>query len=280
VQPSDYERVERAIRFIDERYRDQPRLEEVAVHVGLSPFHFQRLFRRWAGVSPKRFLQLVTAGHARHLLRSAGSTLDTAWDVGLSSPSRLHDLMVSIDAVTPGEVGSRGEGLVIRYGGHQTPFGRCLIAVTDRGVCALHFLDGDGSELLTALAADWPAATLQEDRNETGRIVERIFAARSEASKRPLPLLLKGTNFQVKVWEALLRIPPGAAATYGDVAEAIGAQRAVRAVGTAVGRNPVAYLIPCHRVLRSTGALGGYRWGTERKRAMLAWESARIEEPA
>jgi AraC family transcriptional regulator, regulatory protein of adaptative response / methylated-DNA-[protein]-cysteine methyltransferase len=277
--PSDYERVERAIQFIDTRYGDQPSLAEVAAHVGLSPHHFQRVFRRWAGVSPKRFLQLVTAEHARRLLRSSGSTLEVAWTLGLSGSSRLHDLLVTIDAVTPGEAATGGSGLTIRYGVHPSPFGACFVAVTERGVCALHFLDGDPGSPLAALARDWPAAALREDAAGTAGILRDVFAARL-GEPRPLSVLIRGTNFQVQVWEALLRVPPGAATSYGHLAQAVGMPRAARAVGTAVGRNPIAYLIPCHRVLRRSGAFGGYRWGVERKRAMLAWEAARQEAPA
>lgn len=274
--PSDYERVERAIRYIDTGYADQPSLAEVAAHVGLSPHHFQRLFRRWAGVSPKRFLQLVTAEHARRLLRAPGSTLDVAWTLGLSGPSRLHDLLVSVDAVTPGEFGAGGEGLDIRYGVHGSPFGPCFIAVTERGVCALHFLGDAPDEPLAALRRDWPEAALREDAAGAGEALRDVFP-HEPTTGQPLSVLVRGTNFQVQVWEALLRIPPGAATSYGYLAHSLGVPSGARAVGSAVGRNPIAYLIPCHRVLRASGAFGGYRWGEERKRAMLAWESAQRE---
>jgi AraC family transcriptional regulator, regulatory protein of adaptative response / methylated-DNA-[protein]-cysteine methyltransferase len=277
--PSDYERVERAIRFIDAHYHEQPSLQDVAEHVGLSPSHFQRLFQRWAGVSPKRFLQLVTAEHARRLLRASGSTLDVAWTLGLSSPSRLHDLLVSLDAVTPGEFGAGGEGLEIRYGVHDSPFGLCFIAVTERGVCALHFLGDAPAEPLSALRKDWPEAALREDPAGAGEVLQGVFP-REPGTGQPLPVLVRGTNFQVQVWDALLRVPPGAATTYGHLARSLGMPRAARAVGTAVGRNPIAYLIPCHRVLRASGAFGEYRWGAERKRAMLAWEATRHAAPA
>jgi len=274
---SDYRRVERAIRFIDDHFIEQPNLDEVAAHVGLSPHHFQRLFQRWAGVSPKRFLQFTTAVHARRLLRNDRSTLDATLDLGLSSTSRLHDLMVTIDAVTPGEHGSRGEGLVIRYGIHESPFGECLLATTDRGVCALHFLDGaSSSAAVSELAAEWPAATLREHTVDTATVLAQIFSTDSSVGVEPLPVLVKGTNFQVRVWLALLRLSPGSATTYGRLAGSIDEPGAARAVGTAIGRNAIAFLIPCHRVLRSCGGLGGYRWGPERKRALLAWESARL----
>jgi AraC family transcriptional regulator, regulatory protein of adaptative response / methylated-DNA-[protein]-cysteine methyltransferase len=275
VPQSDYERVERAILYIDEHFRRQPGLEEVARHVGLSPHHFQRLFRRWAGVSPKRFLQLVTAEHARHLLRAGQPALQTSLDLGLSSPSRLHDLMVRLYAVTPGEDAASGRGLTIRHGVHESPFGPALLASTERGVCALDFVpDGDAAAPLAAISARWPEARLAHDPAHAAATLARVFDGGA------VPLHVQGTNFQARVWEALLRIPPGAATSYGRLAAAVGAPGAARAVGAAVGSNPVAYLIPCHRVLRASGALGGYRWGVPRKRAMLAWEAARAEGAA
>jgi AraC family transcriptional regulator of adaptative response/methylated-DNA-[protein]-cysteine methyltransferase len=258
----DYRRVERAIRFLDAHARRRPSLDETAAHVGLSPFHFQRLFRRWAGTSPKRFLQYVTAEHAKRRLRDARSVLDTTLDTGLSSSGRLHDLLVSVDAVTPGEVRRLGEGLRIRYGMHETPFGRARIAVTERGITNLAFTDKT-----TDLEEEWPRAELAHDPDATAGWIERIF-------ERPgsLPVLLRGTNLQLRVWEALLRIPEGAVVSYGSLAAALGKPNAARAVAGAVARNPIAYLIPCHRVLRATGTIGGYRWGTARKKAILAHE--------
>jgi AraC family transcriptional regulator of adaptative response/methylated-DNA-[protein]-cysteine methyltransferase len=270
---TDYDRVGRAIRYLEAHADEQPTLAEVARAAGLSPFHFQRLFRRWVGVSPKRFLQFVTAQHAKEALRRGQSVLETAYDVGLSGPGRLHDLMVNVDAVTPGEVRSAGAGLRIRYGRHATPFGDCVIGLTPRGICLLFFSDGAG-EALERLHADWPGADIEKDQAGTEHTVARLFATGRRATEAPT-LHLTGTNFQLKVWEALLRVPAGAAVTYGDVAAAIGAPNAARAVGTAVGQNPIAFVIPCHRVLRATGALGGYRWGLERKRAMLVWEGIR-----
>lgn len=270
----DYVRVEKAIRYLEENFRRQPTLEEVARATGLSEYHFQRLFRRWVGVSPKRFLQYLTAGHARDLLERQRTVLDAAYEVGLSGAGRLHDLMVGVDAVTPGEVRRLGAGLVVRYGLHDTPFGEGLIAVTERGICGMSFLEERGEDgALEELRARWPEATLVEDPAATGPLVGRIFEAGAPDTR--LPLLLRGTNFQVKVWEALLRIPAGAVATYEEVAELAGAPGAARAVGTAVGRNPVAYLIPCHRVIRKSGVFGDYRWGATRKRAILGWEAAR-----
>jgi AraC family transcriptional regulator of adaptative response/methylated-DNA-[protein]-cysteine methyltransferase len=270
----DYARVERAIRFLDEHFREQPRLAEVAAAVGMSEYHFQRLFRRWAGVSPKRFLQFLTADYARGLLRDSSTALETALEAGLSGPGRLHDLMVSVDAATPGEIRSGGEGVVVRHGVHPSPFGPALLAATERGICSLSFLEGaDDPRPLEALRAGWPGARLVENVGATAPLARRAFAR--AAGEGRLPLHLRGTNFQIRVWEALLRVPEGAVVTYESLAAAAGAPGAARAVGAAVGANPVAYVIPCHRVIRKTGAFGGYRWGTARKRALLGWEAAR-----
>jgi AraC family transcriptional regulator, regulatory protein of adaptative response / methylated-DNA-[protein]-cysteine methyltransferase len=277
---ADYLRVEKAIRFLEENAREQPPLEEVARRVGMSEYHFQRVFRRWAGVSPKRFLQFLTAGHARRLLEDSWPVLDAALEVGLSGPGRLHDLMVVVDAMTPGEVRRRGEGLTIRYGSHPTPFGDCLLALTDRGVCDLGFPGAEDGDPVAALRARWPLARLEERPEATAPVAERIFARGAAPGTPPLPLLLVGTNFQIRVWEALLRIPAGEVTSYERLAAGIGAPTAARAVGSAVGRNPVAYLIPCHRVIRGTGVFGEYRWGSARKKAMLGWEAARRESAA
>ena len=269
----DYLRIEKAIRYLDENFRSQPELAEVAGAVGLSEFHFQRLFRRWAGVTPKRFVQFLTADYARQLLRGSATVLEAAYSAGLSGTGRLHDLIVSVDGVTPGEVRSRGSGLVIRYGFHDSPFGELLLAITDRGVCALAFLGEGGRQTALQDVVDrWPEAHLREDTPGTRSVAENIF---SPATGSPIPIHLQGTNFQIKVWEALLRIPEGEVACYEQLAEAVGSPAAVRAVGTAVGRNPIAYVIPCHRVIRKTGAFGEYRWGAVRKRAMFGWEAAR-----
>lgn len=276
---ADYERVAAAIRFLTENAERQPALEELAHEVGLSPHHFQRVFRRWAGVSPKRFLQYLTVEHAKLLLRQSSTVLDTSYEVGLSGPGRLHDLFVSAEAVTPGEFKSRGAGVEIAWGLHATPFGDCLLAATDRGICHLSFPEAGTSEGLDRLRHDWANAAIHEDAEVSGRLIERLFAPGEEAGK-PLPLLLKGTNFQLKVWQALLHVPAGRAVSYGDIAVHIGQPDAVRAVGSAVGANPISWLIPCHRVLRKTGELGGYRWGIVRKQAMIGWESARVEAPA
>ncbi len=269
---SDYERVRSAILYIQENAVDQPSLNDVAAHVNLSPYHFQRMFRRWAGVSPKRFLQHLTVSQAKELLRGSEAVLDTAFAVGLSGSGRLHDLMVSTEAVTPGEYKTRGDGVEIRYGVHETPFGGCLIAVTDRGICALKFLEHDGVSLaLTELRDQWGRATLVPNDAVTAPLAEHVFDL-AQGGGAPLSLHLVGTNFQLKVWEGLLRIPAGAVISYGGLAGRLDMPSATRAVASAVGSNPVGYLIPCHRVLRSSGALGGYRWGLERKLVMLERE--------
>jgi AraC family transcriptional regulator of adaptative response/methylated-DNA-[protein]-cysteine methyltransferase len=273
---TDYERVEAAIRFLTENADRQPGLDELAREAGLSPHHFQRIFKRWAGVSPKRFLQYLTIEHAKHLLRHSSSVLDASYEVGLSGPGRLHDLFVSLEAVTPGEYKSRGRGIEIAWGLHSTPFGDCLLAATDRGICHLSFPEPGTSEGMARLRLDWTNAEIHEDPAASARVVERLFE-NDPGAGGPLPLLLKGTNFQIKVWEALLRIPRGRAVSYGDIASHIGHPDAVRAVGSAVGANPISWLIPCHRVLRNTGELGGYRWGPLRKKAMIGWESAKVE---
>lgn len=273
----DYTRVAEAIRFLETNYQSQPDLASVAAHIGLSEYHFQRLFRRWAGISPKRFLQYLTADHAQQLLRESHNTLDTSLAVGLSGPGRLHDLLVNVYAMTPGEIKAAGDGLVVRYGFHASPFGTCLLATTPRGVCGLAFVkDGDQTTAVDTLRQTWPEAELAADQTAINPIAERVFD-RQTASQKPVTLVLRGTNFQIRVWEALLKIPAGHAASYGDVAEVMGAPKAVRAVGTAVGKNNIAYLIPCHRVIRQSGAFGNYRWGSTRKKAMLGWEAAQRE---
>ncbi len=274
---ADYARVERAIRFIEAHRLTQPKLDEVAEAMGLSPFHAQRLFTRWVGVSPKRFLGLLTVEHAKAALAARASVLDTAYDVGLSGPSRLHDLFVTYEALTPGEYKARGAGMTLRWGVHPTPFGEALLAVTERGVARLAFIAGDElADALDEVRKDWPASALVRDQDGTAAWLPRIFPGGRSAE--PLPLLAKGTAFQTQVWRALLRIPAGATMTYGELAAALGKPGAARAVGTACKVNPIAFLIPCHRVIRATGALGGYRWGLVRKRAMLAWEAARCQE--
>ena len=249
----DYERVEQAINFIEQNFRSQPTLSEAARSVGLSEYHFQRLFKRWVGISPKRFLQFLTVDHARDLLRNGKSVLATSYDAGLSGPGRLHDLFVTVDAVTPGEYKQQGEGLVISYGFHDTPFGDCFIAATERGVTNLEF--GARRNCVERLRENWRAASLRENGEFTGSFVERIFG-RNRDDQSSITLYLRGTNFQLKV------------------AQQIGDPSAERAVGNAVGSNPVAFVIPCHRVIRKSGEFGDYRWGSARKKAMLGWEAA------
>lgn len=274
---SDYERIARAIEFIAANVEAQPDLAEVAAHARLSPFHFQRLFSRWAGVSPKRFLQIVTVEHAKRLLAEGReSLLGASESLGLSSSSRLHDHFVTLEAMTPDEYRRQGAGLEIRHGEAETPFGRAALAWTSRGLCALRFVDREpGQAAVVSLQHSWPGATLARDATGARRLADRVFADRGE-SGLPLSVLVRGTNFQIAVWRALIRIPRGGFAAYGDIAATIGRPKAVRAVGTAVGANPCAFVIPCHRVIRESGALGGYRWGLTRKQAMHAWEAARF----
>jgi AraC family transcriptional regulator, regulatory protein of adaptative response / methylated-DNA-[protein]-cysteine methyltransferase len=270
----DYARIEQAIRYLEANAYRQPDLNEVAAHVGLSEYHFQRLFTRWAGISPKRFLQFLTLENAKTWLTRSTNLLDATYAAGLSSPGRLHDLFVQTEAVTPGEYKTRGAGVDIAYGFHPTPFGECLLALTGRGICFLAFVDGDRSSALDQLRRSWPNAALVESSPRTAPVVEGIFTTSSTGN---LPLHLRGTNFQIKVWEALLRLPPGRVTTYQELAKGLNAPGAARAVGNAVARNPIAYLIPCHRVLQKTGHFGNYRYGSSRKMAILGWELARHE---
>lgn len=274
---NDYQRIEQAIRYLETHFLRQPGLGEVAASVGLSAFHFQRLFRRWAGISPKRFAQFLTADYAARLLRDAHTVLDTSLAVGLSGAGRLHDLTINIHGMSPGELRNGGSGLTIHYGVHDSPFGRCLLGVTARGVCHLSFLTDGPGPAVAEIAACWPRARLIKSPRVTRPVIERIFPQRPGMSSQTLDLHIAGTNFQIKVWEALLRIPAGCVTTYGDVAAALDAPRAARAVGTAVGGNPVGYLIPCHRVIRAGGVLGEYHWGRARKHSMLAWEALQIK---
>jgi AraC family transcriptional regulator of adaptative response/methylated-DNA-[protein]-cysteine methyltransferase len=275
---SDYQLIAAAIGYLEANHRAQPSLEELAAHLAVSPYHLQRLFKRWAGISPKRFVQYLTVEHAKQLLAASHTMLDAAYETGLSGPGRLHDLFVKVEAMTPGEFKQRGRGLTIYYGFHASPFGQCLLATTERGICALNFVGADGpAGELEGLHARWPAADLVEKAAVTAPLVASIFAPTQQPGQ-PLRLLLGGTNFQIKVWEALLRIPPGSVCTYEDVAQAIGRPSASRAVGGAVGANAIAYLIPCHRVIRKSGAIRDYRWGSTRKKALLGWEAARLEQ--
>lgn len=273
----DYDRIEQAIRYLENNFYEQPDLAEVASHVGLSEFHFQRLFRRWAGVSPKKFLQCLTIHHAKDRLRDSASVLDATFDAGLSSPSRLHDLFVVLDAVTPGEYKSRGHELEIVYGFHDTPFGEALIATTDRGICNLEFVTGSRDDIARAFLARWDRARVKQSDRAISTVAKELFAQPPARQSGELRLFTRGTNFQIQVWQALLRIPPGALTWYGDLARRLGHNGASRAVGNAVGKNWIGYLIPCHRVIQSTGIAHRYRWGTARKKAMLTWEAAHSE---
>lgn len=262
-----------AIRYLVEHFHEQPSLDDIAAGAGLSPAHFQRIFKRWAGISPKRFLQYVTLGQAKRLLAGDVSVLDTALDVGLSGPGRLHDLFVACEAMTPGEF--KALDLAIRFGFHTSPLGRVLIGMTERGLCWLSFVTDGDKAAEAELAREFPGARLERDDAGTAGMARRAFAIGGAA--QPLPLLLRGTNFQIKVWEALLRIPFGHVISYRSIAEAIGQPAALRAVGHAVGRNAISWLIPCHRVIRSTGIIHNYRWGTAQKRLLTAFEAALAE---
>jgi AraC family transcriptional regulator of adaptative response/methylated-DNA-[protein]-cysteine methyltransferase len=272
----DYQRVEKAIAFLTTHALEQPDLSQAARAAHLSEYHFQRVFTRWAGISPKRFLQFLTVEHAKQQLLGAKAVLDATLDAGLSSPGRLHDLFVSAEAVTPGEFKSRGAGIEVSYGFHPSRFGTCLLGITSRGVCWLSFVgNGRKRDGVLELKAHWSGAEVSERPEVTEPVAAQIFSGIERQTNRPLGLLLMGTNFQIKVWQALLKIPAGSVTTYQTVAEMIGASQAARAIGSAVGQNAIAYLIPCHRVIRQSGLLGGYRWGEDRKRAMLGWEAAR-----
>lgn len=279
-----YEQIAASIAFIAEHYLEQPDLEAIAAQVHLSKHHFQRLFTQWAGVSPKRFLQYVTVEYAKANIAKTQSLMTLTHEVGLSSPGRLHDLFVSLEAMSPGEYKSGGAGLQIFCGVHQTPFGRCLIAKTARGICNLYFVsDVDERPKQIAeryLKKEWPSAELIFNLDETREICDRIFDLTTKTlsvrKEMPLSIHVKGTNFQIQVWRALLRIPFGGHITYKGLAESIDKPTAARAVGSAIGRNPVGYLVPCHRVIRASGELGGYRWGKDRKLAISAWEASRL----
>ena len=281
LEPSQhYALIEQAIQYIEANVQRQPELDEIASAIGLSEYHFQRLFTRWTGISPKRFLQFLTKEHAKELLARSENLLDTTHQIGLSSLGRLHDLFVTTEAVTPGEYKSRGAGLIIRYGIHPTPFGKCLIATTERGICHLGFINSGEGAAIDELVSTWKLAKMTEDYTKTAPLIRSIFSEDTAEFKTslstvsPLRLLLRGTNFQIKVWEALLKIPSGSVTTYEQVAAQISQPNAVRAVGSAVGHNPIAYLIPCHRVIRKSGEFGNYRYGSARKKVLLAREFA------
>ena len=272
---SDYERIARAIKFILGGVESQPCLKEVAGHLHMSPFHFQRMFSKWAGISPKRFLQVLTLERAKQLLEESRTILEVTQSLGLSSGSRLHDHFVTIEAMTPGEYKSDGTDLSLKYGVHGTPFGQAFIAATNRGVCKLSFMDDSCVEAqLTGMKQKWPQAEILFEPDVTRAYAEAMFH-KQESPALPIPVHVHGTNFQIKVWRALLDIPQGSVWSYARVAKAIGHGNAARAVGRAVGANPVGFLIPCHRVIRESGELAGYRWGETRKHVMHVWEAAR-----
>jgi AraC family transcriptional regulator of adaptative response/methylated-DNA-[protein]-cysteine methyltransferase len=271
VDSRDFARIARAIRHIDDNFRDQPRLADIASHAGLSEFHFNRLFRRWAGVTPKQYLAFVTGNAAKGALLTQPSVLDAAYSVGLSGPGRLHDLIVNLDAMTPGELKLLGRGTVIRYGFSDTPFGRALIATTPRGVCHLAFVEaGKEKSAVREFQEHWPDATARQDDTHARVVARQIWAGDGESAQK---VSVGGTNFQLKVWQALIDLGGRGKTTYTALADAIGLHSGTRAVGNAVGSNPVGWLIPCHNVLRKDGSLGGYHWGEDRKRAMHAWKS-------
>lgn len=276
-QAGDYEIVRQVIETISLDYRDQPSLERLSEAVGVSPTALQKLFTRWAGLSPKAFLQAVTLDHARRLLDQGMPLLETALEVGMSGPGRLHDLFVTHEAMSPGAYKSRGAGLLMRHGFHVSPFGLALVMTTDRGLAGLAFCDPGGEgEALADMTGRWPNATYVEDLAATASHAARIFDPGRWRGEEPLRVVLIGTDFQVRVWEALLRIPLGRAKPYSTIAAEIGAPKASRAVGAAIGANPISFVVPCHRAVGKSGALTGYHWGLTRKRAMLGWEAGRL----
>ncbi len=268
---NDYKRIERAIVFIEEHALEQPSLADIARHIGISEFHFQRMFKRWAGISPKRFVQYLTAKRCGDLLRNEDSVLDAALDAGLSGSNRLHELMVNVYAMTPQSYRNQGQSIQIEYGWHPTPFGYCLLATTEMGVCWLSFHDDQSG--IHELKSEWQAASFVENSKVTGNIVRQIFEGIYHEPQK-IMLHVKGTNLQIRVWEALLGIESANDASYSEIARQVDRPQAVRAVASAVARNPVSFVIPCHRVIRKSGALGGYRWGLARKQVLRAWESA------
>ncbi|KPQ22242.1 MULTISPECIES: bifunctional transcriptional activator/DNA repair enzyme AdaA [unclassified Halomonas] len=273
---NDYERIEKAMAYMVAQAAAQPKLEAVAAHVHLSAFHFQRLFCRYVGISPKRFLQALTLERGKQLMQSSASLLDIAHSLGLSGGSRLYDHFVQLDAVTPGEHKSQGQGVEIAYGVHATPLGSVFVAVTPRGICRMGFVDTTSAEsLLAQLAKEWPLSTIHHHPDATRYAVEALFDKPGDDSAS-LSLHVTGTNFQIAVWRALLTIPEGQLASYSHIAQALGTPKSSRAVGNAVGANPIALWIPCHRVIQQSGALGGYRWGLEKKQMVQAWELAKV----
>jgi AraC family transcriptional regulator of adaptative response/methylated-DNA-[protein]-cysteine methyltransferase len=274
---ADYETVRRAIAFVSENFREQPEVEAVASAAGTTPRALTELFRRWCGLTPKEFLAAVTLDHARRILREAPSVLDASFELGLSGPGRLHDLFVVHEAMSPGEWKSGGTGLTVTYGFHPSLFGTALVMMTERGLCGLAFADeGENAAALEDMRRRWPNARYVEDQSRTAAVARRIFEPTQWRKETPLRIVLIGTDFEVRVWETLLRIPLGRAATYSDIAKNVCTEKAARAVGAAVGKNPISFVVPCHRVIGKNGNLTGYHWGLTRKRAMLGWEAGRL----
>ena len=273
----DYQTVCKVIETISDNWRSQPGLDELANSVGLSPFHLQRLFSRWAGISPKQFLQAITLDHARNMLKDSATLLDAAYETGLSGPGRLHDLFVSHEGMSPGLYKKKGEGLCINYGFHPCPFGTAIIMANETGLIGLAFADNGGeTTAFEDMSARWPNAQFVHSQAFTAPYTEQIFGPSAANSGQPLRLTFIGTDFEIRVWETLLKIPMGRAVSYSDIASHIDRPRAVRAVGTAVGKNPLSFVVPCHRVLGKTGSLCGYHWGITRKKAILGWEKGQL----
>lgn len=276
----DYDAVRRAIAFLSEHWLEQPDLDDLADHLGLSAAHCQKLFKRWCGLSPKEFLQAITIDNARSLLDGSASLLDCAHEVGLSGSSRLHDLFIDHIAMTPGDYKRRGEGIAISYGFHGSPFGEALVMATDRGIAGIAFVNEDigqsRQEALSDMMRRWPNADYREQPKVTAPYAKHVFDPAQWSPEQPVRLVMIGTDFEVRVWETLLKIPMGKAVSYTDIARHIGKPQASRAVGSAVGRNPISFVVPCHRVLRADGSLGGYHWGLTRKRALIGWETGQM----
>jgi AraC family transcriptional regulator of adaptative response/methylated-DNA-[protein]-cysteine methyltransferase len=274
ISNTNYYRIEKAIQFIAQNYKLQPSLKDMAKHVNISEFHFQRIFTEWAGISPKKFLQFLTVEELKKELIKSQNLIEAATNVGLSSQSRVYDLFVNIEAVTPNEYRTGGNGIAIEYGIHKTPFGNCLIAVTERGICSISFIGDDPFRSINRLYKDWENASIQNNRKRTKEFADMIFDI---SANKNVKLLVRGTKFQVKVWEALLKIPFGSVANYQTIANIIDNPGAVRAVGSAIGNNPVAYVIPCHRVIRREGLVGQYHWGAARKAVIIGWEKSKLQ---
>lgn len=274
---NDYQRIEKAIQFLRSNFKQQPNLDEVAAHIALSPFHFQRLFTEWAGVSPKKFIQYLSLDHAKKILKNdKGATLfDVSYESGLSGTGRLHDLFITLESMTPGDYKNEGGALSISYSFSETPFGRIMIASTPKGICYVAFIDSEDKGI-KELKSNFPKAGFEFSVETEHKKVSAVFRETNDTDK--IKLHLKGTDFQVKVWEALLKIPSGKLTSYGEIANSIKLPKASRAVGTAIGSNPIAYLIPCHRVIQAGGNFGNYMWGTDRKACIIGWEAANLNK--